>query len=260
MRRFTVVVFVFIVFVIGFSARAHSAEPIKTNSVAGFVDFRQLLLKHPIFREFDIKTRRFNNTASAWVGDLEEARKNYDAELEKLSEEQKMLTKQYSLISASPQNGQNSVTARSIWEKLAVVNARRASLEKAKQATELRGNYLHGAGTGLESLVPIINAMSGDILAVARSLSAKYDNIPILDLSCFQSPVPEPTPNRSILFQNTHATIWQANPDPKAIALWLAEFGRHLRNEYPQRFSHPFRYGVIDLRQEAVSAMRFSTP
>ncbi len=236
------------------------AEPIKTRAVAGFVDFRQLLLRHPVFRKFDVATRRFNSTSSTWVADLEEARANYDVELKKLAAEQEKLTDQYNLLIKSSQPQKDSSTLKAIWEKLSMIKAEQAVIKDAKKATELKGNYLHGAGTGLESLIPLIGAISSDVLAVARSLSAKYDNIPILDLSCFQPPVPEQAPNRSILFKNVHTMIWQTEPDPESFSLWLKEFGRYLRQEHPQRFSHPFRHGVMDLRQEALSSMRFSTP
>ncbi len=239
---------------------AHGAEPPSGPAVAGFIDLRQVLLRHPLMRDFDLRSRRFQNTASAWVADPEEARARYQGEIARLEAQQSDLVQKVKGAPGAPGLTRPSSQIKETWDRLSEIRVRIASLKEAIEATRLAGTYLHGAGTGVESLAPIIKGIVRDVRTMVRALSARHGDIPILDLACFQPATPEPPPDRNLLFQNLQGGVWQGNPDPRLLKAWLGEFRRFLRQEQPDRFSHPFLHGFLDLRQEAVSSLQFGTP
>ncbi|NLI76395.1 MAG: hypothetical protein GX442_08135 [Candidatus Riflebacteria bacterium] len=239
---------------------APAAEPPSGPAVAGFIDLRQVLLRHPLMREFDLRSRRFQNSASAWVADPEEARARYQGEIAQLEAQQRNLVQQVKGTPGTPGLARPTPQIKETWDRLSEIRVRIAALKEAIEATRLAGTYLHGAGTGVESLAPIIQTIVRDVRTMVRALTARHGNLPILDLACFQPAAPEPPPDRNLLFQNLQGVIWQGNPDPRLLQAWLREFRRFLRQEQPDRFSHPFRHGFLDLRQEAVSSLQFGTP
>lgn len=239
---------------------AFAAEPTSDPAVAGFIDLRQVLLRHPLMRDFDSRSRRFQNSASAWVADPEEARARYQGEIAQLEAQQRDLVQKAKGTPGTPGLVRPPPQIKETWDRLSEIRVRITSLKEAIEATKLAGTYLHGAGTGVESVAPTIKGIVRDVRTMVRALSARHGNLPILDLACFQPASPEPPPDRNLLFQNLQGRIWQGNPDPRLLRAWLREFRRFLRQEQPDRFSHPFRHGFLDLRQEAVLSLPFGTP
>jgi len=226
--------------------------------MAGYVDTRQMLLNHPLMRQFDPATRRFLDTASAWIADPDKARKDYDLKIKNLDNQNREIDVQAKKImqERNPETRKRILDA--IWKQKAEIKARLEQLRKASEATKNLGNYLNGASTGVESIIPIVNNITKDIQTTLRQLSIENANIPIMDIAAF-FPNEEPTIcDRSILFSNYHYSLWgRPAPSPQVLKNWLTNFRAYLRNKYPAKFATPFIMGFKDLRNDALKKMIF---
>lgn len=222
----------------------------------GYVDYRQLLLSHPLIRNFDFKTRRFLNTPSAWVFDKKKVLKKYNDKLAKLTLEAKTLDKLYRSVFKQKKSENKSNELFAIWHRKSEIKLLEFYLKKAKLACRTEEPYLYGAATGIETLSPIIQQISYDIKNSILALSRKYGNIPILDISSFSLTQGRQSYDFSLLYSNFHRSFWgKSNIKPEQLRLWLKSFRTFEINNYARGSFGPFVYGFKDLRQESIKNM-----
>lgn len=241
-----------------FGCLPHQTFAVGTD-VAGFVDMRQLYLAHPLMRQFDLQTRRFRDTASAFVADPEKSRDEYQRQITVLQTREKELDRAFgeTLKVADPQR--KKAESDRIWLEKNDLKTRIANLQQAIDATKVYGNYLLGAATGVESIIPLVRKVTQDIDLVIRQLSARNGNMPILDLANVFPGGNPPVCDRAVLFNNVHFSLWNSNPDPNQVSAWLTQLRLSMRDRWPERFQTPFYHGFKDLREEAVRLLTGSS-
>lgn len=229
------------------------------DPVAGFVDSRQLLLMHPLFRQFDPGSRRFLETSSAYVSDPEKAREAYQASAQTIEKQTQDLDRrlQQAMKEKNPQTRKQAIEL--IWRSKAELKVRLAELKKASEATKVQGNYLLGPVTGNESLIPLLKQILTDIQSSFRQLSLNNQGMPVFDLSVFSKVADREICDRSILFSNYHFALYGQNPDPVMLRQWLHQLRLYLRDRDPRRMGNPFLHGFKDLRNDSLKFLSFGT-
>ncbi len=227
--------------------------------VAGFVDSRQALMMHPLFRQFDPGTRRFLETSSAFVTDPEAARKEYVAKSQAIEKQLQDLDRRLQTVAKESNVQVRKQAMEQIFSTKAELKLRLSELKKASEATTVYGNYFHGTMTGNESLIPILKQILGDIYTAFRQVSLNHQGIPVFDLAAFGCVSDKQICDRAILFSNYHFALYGQNANPVVLRNWLHHFRLYLRDRDPARYGHPFVSGIKDLRNESVKLLSFGT-
>lgn len=225
----------------------------KTKPAFGVVDYRLLLMAHPIFQNYDPEIRRFKDTASAFVGDKE-------ATLKDLTEKAAELGKQIETLGQKGKKFLQNQSRRAkeayslYWKKRKFLEMQLEIIQKAIETVKIDGNYNQGR-TSESTVVPVVQAIHESIMGICQDLKEKHGLTAIIDVSSLVQKIPDfPGP---MIPTNLHRKFWEGQPvSPTEFKTWRRSCDRYIPLHFPDLSSFPLRGGFIDLRDEAASLLK----
>ncbi|MBI3038043.1 hypothetical protein HYY75_03175 [bacterium] len=213
------------------------------NPVAGFVDFGQMLLAHPEFRDFFGGNVEFSG----------EAKINKEEIFSKMKLENDDANQEFLKLKKEKDPARRLSRLERFWAvKTQILQRKKEFLEK-HAAIKKSKDVFWARDKNIEELNLVCKNVIKSIRETVSQISLSHGKIPVLDLSCF-FPYGDLKPlEKEFLFSNYHFSIWQGDQtDFTKLKSWLYQLRLFLRDEYPRRFSTPFIHGFIDLRNESV--------
>jgi hypothetical protein len=231
----------------------------------GMVDYRLLLLAHPLMARYDHGTRRFAETVSGFVIHAEAMIETLNARLKALLEKKKGLEKKAKpLLLKGGDSGAPFSEYGLFWRQKRFLDDEIQVVQDAIASASLQRSYDAGR-TSESSMVPMLNTMNDWILEVTRDLRKKHNLRAVLDVSAFTGKnalIRRYTAEQTDIFipgvnPNLHWELWKGNPVPREAALvWVKKVREGLPRLVPAVTEFPIRAGVADLRQEAFELLR----
>lgn len=217
----------------------------------GFVDYRLLLMAHPLMKKFRPDIKRFRDTASDFVLDknmrfaeLDEKISSATLQLSRLETKMKPLIKS---------GGEKARTAYSLfWKKRTYLEREIELLKKTRAETNIDGNYISGR-TSENTLNPVADHIVKTVQDIVEDLRQKHELVAVIDISCLEDP-PRLSQDQFNPPGNKHWEIWSgSNISFSEISGWLNSMDdSFFSKSFPQFKLSPFRAGMLDLREEGV--------
>lgn len=227
-----------------------AAEKQKTS--VGFVDFRLLLLEHPLMKRFDPTSRRFLKTVSAFAPDLEAHRQACSEELQEVRSRLKTLeTEARPLLRGGGASAREAYSA--YWKKRAFLQDEEAVLQNAVASAAMTGNY-HIGMTSEDSLIPIVTLINRHLRDLVEEVKARNRLDLVLDISGF-APETGLFTVPAIRVENQHWLLWDGKPLTRELLLaWREQAWSSIPGLASGK--SPILAGALDLRVQAVELLR----
>lgn len=221
----------------------------------GIVDFRMLLMAHPLMKKFIPEIRRFKDTASDFRPDKE-------ARINELNEKiaaatQRLQTLEKLMKPTIQKGGEKARDTYSIyWKKRKFLENELDLLKTGLKETNIDGNY-NSMFTSEQSLNHVIEIIVVFIHEIVEELRQKNGLIAILDVSCLEDPE-DFLPSQPYSQLNKHWEIWTSNSvKSEDIRAWRKSLDRNFFSRlFPKFRNFPFRAGFKDLRGDSLKTLK----
>ncbi|MBF0544235.1 MAG: hypothetical protein HQM08_07375 [Candidatus Riflebacteria bacterium] len=235
---------------------------VHTQTKYGFVDYRMLLLAHPVMQRFDPETRRFADSPSAFVLNKDATRASLEQKLKKLTNQMKDLDEEIKPFLKN--NKKVTKKYEKYWSKRKALQEEFDLTKLSLSQLKIDGNYNEGR-TSISSLVPVIELLNSSITEALNALKKKYELSAILDISSFvkpQSNTDELTLINSEVpsYENLQRKIWNSEKITRnQLADWMKKIDPTIVRYAPDYPFLPIRAGAVDLVIEATNLIRSKT-
>jgi len=254
MRNFTLNLVVLAVFLLNLSGILWAKEkPFQPKF--GIVDFRLLVLAHPLILKFDPQIKRFKDTCSDFVYDKARTR----VELEEKAKQTLKKVEELDKIT-KPILQKGGAMAKEVyslyWRKRKYLQSEFEIYKKALETVAVDGNY-HEGRTFESTVLPVVEEITKFVRDVVEDLKKKYNLLSILDVSVFGEKIPDGEETPFVIPSNLHWEIWKGSPVSSAdFAKWKNSLPLSGERTVPNFPVFPIRGGALDLRKEAVELLQ----
>jgi hypothetical protein len=222
------------------------------------VDTRLMLLAHPLLRQFDPVTRKFQETSSEILPGGKEAVDHLRAEANGLRKKMEGLKTELTKKAKVVKGAQKAALEEAFWQERSSLEGRIKALEdRVTQATGVPG---YPGLTPYAAILPQVEQLARGIREVIKELSEREQGAIVLDIAALAPLSPEqvPAPQYGVLSYNLHFGLYQPksqkNQTTPYTHLWIDDAKRYWAKR-DSRLLQPIVYGAKDMRLEAVRSM-----
>ncbi|MBF0408296.1 MAG: hypothetical protein HQM10_13180 [Candidatus Riflebacteria bacterium] len=231
----------------------------------GFVDYRLLLMAHPLMMRFDGEINRFNESPSQFVINKEDSKISIEKKLADISKKMTELDNEIKpFLQESKKPGKKYAK---YWKKRKALQEEYDLSKIALKELSVEGNY-HEGKTSNSSVLPVVELINSSLKEILEELRTEKGLSAIIDISPF---IKANNTKRSEDFsfdgipanENLHFSIWNAdktNSGAKITSVqlheWASEKDSAICRYIPGYTFMPLRGGAKDLVIESFEAVK----